>query len=95
MILGPTILGVIIHPGGIVRIIGAGAAGMPVTIVLGMIHGGARHGDGAIMVIMEDIILIIIISLMLRHIITDMIMVVLLMAEMVVRVVIRQAVVIV
>ena len=97
MILGSIIHGDIIHLGGIVLIIGAGAVGMLVIIVRGMILGGDRLGAGAagMVVTMEDIILItIIILLMLLLIITDMIMVVRLMEEMDVRVVMRQVVIV-
>ena len=60
MILGSIIHGVTIHLGGIARIIGAGAVGMPAIIVRGTIHGMARLGAGveAIGVAIGDIITI-------------------------------------
>lgn len=85
MILGSIIRGVTIHLGGIARIIGAGAVGMPAIIVLGTIHGGVLHGAGVTMVIMVAFIRIIIIMLMLLLIIiTGMTMAVLLTDGMVV-----------
>ena len=84
MILGSIIHGVTIHLGGIARISGAGAVGMPAIIVLGTIHGGGLHGVGVTMVIMVAFIRIIIIMLMHLPIITGMTMAVLLMDGMVV-----------